>query len=476
MVNIACKLDHKNGLNGKKMIRILGFFVFLCKGCLMAYASDSPKKPNIIFILADDLGYMDLGCYGNPYNETPNLNKLARGGVRFTQAYAASPVCSPSRAAIMTGIHPARLKLTNFLIGNRTEADSPLLPASWTTYLRSKEITLAQRLKSLGYQTAMIGKWHLGSGDSLAPWNRGFDYARMIGKNGLDYYNYGIYENSFKNVFVDDGKTYMTDKLSDYAVEFIKNQNQSNPFFMYMCYSAPHVFIVPKATKLNKYFIKYEKFKGKFNPYYATMVESMDDGVGRMMESLKQKGLLENTLVIFASDNGGVGLPELGPIPTQNDSLRKWKGHLYEGGIRIPTIMFWEGKILPNQVNDAYFMNTDYTATILDLLNQKPPEFTDGKSIWPEINHPNVKEETRALFWHYPHFSNQLGRPAGAVRLGDWKLVDNFETSQVELYNLKDDVGERHDLSNDFPLKRDELHRLLKDWRQNVQANMPIKK
>jgi arylsulfatase A-like enzyme len=458
------------------MIRKSWAFVFLCLWSLNAHALDNPKKPNIIFILADDLGYMDLGCYGNPYNETPHLNKLANGGVRFTQAYAASTVCSPSRAAIMTGLHPARLKLTNFLIGNRTEADSPLLPAQWKTYLGSKEITLAQRLKSMGYQTGMIGKWHLGSGDSLAPWNRGFDYARMIGKNGLDYYNYGIFENSFQKVFEDEGKTYMTDKLSDYAVEFIGHQNESKPFFMYMCYSAPHVFIVPKATKLNKYFMKYEKFKGKYNPYYATMVESMDDGVGRIMESLKKQGLLNNTLVIFASDNGGVGLPELGPIPTQNDSLRKWKGHVYEGGIRIPTIMFWEGKIIPKQVNDNYFMNTDYTATILDLLGQKAPDLTDGVSVWPMINRPNVKDQSRPLFWHYPHFSNQLGRPAGAVRLGNWKLVDNFESSQVELYNLKDDVGERHDVAKDFPVKRDELHGLLNEWRQKVQANMPIRK
>jgi arylsulfatase A-like enzyme len=426
--------------------------------------------------LADDLGYMDLGCYGNPYNETPHLNALATHGVRFTQAYAASTVCSPSRAAIMTGLHPARLKLTNFLIGNRTEKDSPLLPAPWTTYLASKEITLAQRLKSLGYQTGMIGKWHLGSGDSLAPWNRGFDYARMIGKNGLDYYNYGIFENSFQQVFEDKGDRYMTDKLSDYAVEFIAKQDDSKPFFMYMCYSAPHVFIVPKATKLNKYFMKYEKFKGQYNPYYSTMVESMDDGIGRIMESLKKQGLLKNTLVIFASDNGGVGLPELGPIPTQNDSLRKWKGHVYEGGIRIPTIMFWEGKILPKQVNDHYFMNTDYTATILDLLGQKSPEISDGISIWPIVNTPLAKAQSRPLFWHYPHFSNQLGRPAGAVRLGDWKLVDNFELAKVELYNLKEDVGERNNVANEFPSKRDELHRLLIDWRQKVKANMPIKK
>ncbi|MHA8086253.1 sulfatase [Aquirufa sp. Wall-65K1] len=443
---------------------------------LQIYALDTPKKPNIIFILADDLGYMDLACYGNPYNETPHLNSLAQNGIRFTQAYAASTVCSPSRAAIMTGLHPARLKLTNFLVGNRTEEDSPLLPANWKTYLPSMEITLAQRLKALGYQTGMIGKWHLGSGDSLAPWNRGFDYARMIGKNGLDYYNYGIFQDSFQQVFEDKGERYLTDKLSDYAVDFISKQTDANPFFLYMCYSAPHVFIVPQATKLNKYFMKYEKFKGQYNPYYATMVESMDEGVGRIMELLKKQGLLKNTLVIFASDNGGVGLPELGPTPTQNDSLRKWKGHVYEGGIRIPTLMFWEGKILPKQVNDTYFMNTDYTATILDLLGQKAPDLTDGISIWPMINKPSIKDQNRPLFWHYPHFSNQMGRPAGAVRLGDWKLVDNFELAQLELYNLKEDVGERHDVAKQFPAKRDELHRLLIDWRKKVQANMPLKK
>lgn len=434
------------------------------------------KKPNIIFILADDLGYMDLGCYGNPFNETPNLDALAKGGLLFTQAYSSSTVCSPSRAAIMTGKHPARLKITNFLVGERTDPESPVLPANWQKFLPSAEITLAERLKSLGYQTGMIGKWHLGSADSLSPWNQGFDYTRMIGKNGLDYYNYSIFEDSFKNEFKDNGTEYLTDKLTDYALNFVEKKEVEKPFFLYLAYSAPHVFLVPKANKLNKYFLKYEKYNGKYNPNYATMVESMDEGIGRILKKLKDKNLLENTLIIFASDNGGVGLPELGPIPTNSEPLRKWKGHIYEGGIRVPTIISWQGEIKSQQVCNQYFMNTDYVPTILDILGQNKDISPDGMSILPLIQNPQKKFQRGALFWHYPHFSNQMGKPAGAVRLEDWKLVENYENSQIELFNLKDDIGETKNLLTQNPAKAKELEQLLKKWQKSIDANMPIRK
>lgn len=438
--------------------------------------SPLPQRPNIIFILADDLGYTDLGCYGNPYNETPHIDSLSRGGIRFTQAYAASTVCSPSRAAILTGKHPARLKLTNFLVGDRTDSLSNLRPAQWTRYLGARELTLAERLKKLGYQTGMIGKWHLGGGDTIAPWGQGFDFTRMIGRNGLDYYNYSIYEDSYKKSFVDQGTHYLTDKLSDYATEFIGKQNAQQPFFLYLCYSAPHVYLVPRGDKLGKYLRKYEKFNGYYNPDYAAMIESMDDGVGRVLAQLKAQNLLENTLIVFTSDNGSVGLPELGPIPTNSAPLRKWKGHVYEGGIRVPTLFFWKGQIAPKQVCEQYFSNVDYVPTLMALLGEKDGATPDGKSMLPLLQEPQKALDRGALYWHYPHFSNQLSRPAAAIREGNWKLVEHYETNALELYDLSKDLGETTDLATQYPDKVKSLHQKLQQWRQSVGANMPIPK
>ena len=441
-------------------------------------------RPNIVFILADDLGYFDLGCYGNPFNETPYLDSLARHGLRFTQAYAASPVCSPSRAAIMTGRHPARYGLTNFIAGNRTDDASPVNPAPWNPFLPSSATTLAEWLKAQGYATGMVGKWHLGNKEGMSPWEQGFDYSRMIGRNGLDYYNYSIFEDSYQKEFKDDGTKYLTDKLTDYAVEFVEfvekngtKEKSNSPFFLYLSYSAPHVFIVPRGDKLSKYFWKYEKFEGRYNPNYGAMMESLDDGVGRVMAALQEKGLLENTLVIFTSDNGGVGLPELGPIPTNMEPLRKWKGHVYEGGIRVPAIAFWKGKIAPGGISNQYFSNVDYFATFSELLKQPMPEVEmDSRSILSVLFDPTKTLPDKPAYWHYPHFSNQLGRPAGAMRLGDYKLTESYENGATELYNLKDDLSESNDLSAKLPDKKREMLAQFRDWREKVNANMPVKK
>jgi arylsulfatase A len=226
------------------------------------------QRPNIVFILADDLGYSDLGAYGNPFNETPRIDSLARMGMRFTQAYVASPVCSPSRAAIMTGRHPARLHLTNFLVGLRTDTTSNLDPAPFQHYLAPGETTLAEMLRDQGYNTGIVGKWHLGGADSVSAHTQGFDNDRIIAKNGLDYYNYSISSRG-ETVFEDDGTHYITDKLTDYAVEFIEQQSADTPFFLYVPYSAPHVLIVPRGDKLRPYLFKYNQFGGRYNPYYA---------------------------------------------------------------------------------------------------------------------------------------------------------------------------------------------------------------
>lgn len=440
------------------------------------WASTLPQKPNVVFILTDDMGWSDLGCYGNPYNETPNIDKLAANGIKFNDAYAASPVCSPSRAAFLTGKHPARLKLTNYILGERTDAQSPLLPAPWKPYLETKEFTLAEMFQESGYVTAQIGKWHLGTYDTLMPYKQGFDYTRTVGKNGLDYYNYNIVEGNHKEVFADTGTVYLTDKLTEYCIEFIR-QNKDKPFFLYLSYTAPHVLLVPRGDKLRKYLFKYNKFNDAFNPYYAAMIESVDDGVGLIMKELEKQQLLDNTLVVFTSDNGGVGLPELGPTPTSCEPLRKWKGHMYDGGIRVPAIFYWKNTLKPATVTGTYFSNTDYFPTFAELINSPhKKDKLDGKSIMPMLQKPTAPHQRGAIFWHYPHFSNQLGRPAAAIRLGEYKLVENYETGKLELYNLTVDIGEANDLATTMPDKVTQLKRLLDQWRAEVQANMPIKK
>jgi arylsulfatase A-like enzyme len=444
-------------------------FLILCSFSLQAQ-----KTPNIIYILTDDLGYTDLSCYGNPFNETPNIDSLAIGGVKFMSCYASSPICSPSRAAIMTGIHPARLQLTNFLIGNRIDSNSTIAPAPWKPFLAASELTFPEVLKTYNYNTGMVGKWHLGSGLGQTPWEQGFDSAKMIGKNGLDYYNYSIFENSFQQEWTDDGKHYLTDKLTNYAKDFIKIQSSEKPFYLYLAYSAPHVFIIPRGDKLKKYFLKYLKFDGKYNPYYAAMLESVDDGVGEIMTLLKEKGLDENTIVIFTSDNGGLGMPELGPTPTNLEPLRAWKGHNYEGGIRIPMIASWPAGLPKNNVSDQYFANVDHAETLLDLIGRPKDLSSDGQSMKSLFLKPNEASERGPIFWHYPHFSNQMGRPSAAVRNGDWKLVEFYETDNTELYNLSKDIGEHEDLSDQFPEKSKELFALLKNWRIEVKANMPV--
>lgn len=444
-------------------------------------AQKATFKPNIVFILVDDMGWKDLACYGNTFNETPHIDSLSNSGIRFTQAYSAAPISSPTRASILTGKHPATLKLTNFLGGNRTDPNSTILPAISKQYLESKETTIAEILKDNGYVTGMVGKWHLGYGDSVAPWGQGFDYTRMIVKNELDYYNYSIAIDSYKNEFIDHGTNYLTDKLTEYGVDFVK-KNNDKPFFLYLAYSAPHVMIVPKAEKISKYLLKYEIRKyskeGVGNPYYAAMIESLDDGVGQIIKTLRDKGVLENTIIVFASDNGGLGTNELGPTPTSNSPLKKWKGHLYEGGIRVPTIISWKSHIDAEITSDYYFSSIDYLPTLCNLASIKElPDSTSGKSIVPILLNPTTSKFCQdTLFWHYPHFSNQGGRPSAAVRCGDYKLIENYETHKNELYDLRNDISELHDISEKDKIKTAELHRMLNNWRIKNKVEMPEKK
>lgn len=451
------------------------FFTLNLFFVIIPFLMAQSPSPNIIFILTDDMGYTDLPVYGNPFQEAPNLDFLAANGLKFTDAYSSSPVCSPSRAGFITGIHSTRYHLTNFIAGNRKADTVSIDPANWNPYLEGSQITLAELFREKGYQTAMIGKWHLGNKEDQTPWAQGFDFSKMIGKNGLDYYNYGIFEDSFDKEFLDSGTYYLTDKLTDYALDFLDERQTKKPFFLFLSYSAPHVFIVPRGDKLNKYLRKYEQFGGKYNPYYAAMIESVDDGIGLILQKLKAQGLIQNTLIVFTSDNGGVGLPELGPIPTDLDPLRKWKGHPYEGGIRVPLIAYWPEKIKTG-VSAFPTSNLDFAPTFADLAGLESQKDWDGQSLEPLFFGSKEAKREGALFWHYPHFSNQMGKPAAAVRKGDWKLVLHYETRKIELYHLSEDISESQDLVSENPEKAKELYAVLYEWLMESKANLPIEK
>ncbi|GAA0879114.1 sulfatase [Algoriphagus jejuensis] len=458
----------------RKSIWNLTFTLVLFSGG-KGYSQSDDQRPNILFILTDDMGYTDLPAYGNPFQEAPNLDFLAKNGLKFTDAYSSSPVCSPSRAGFITGIHSTRYHLTNFIAGNRKADTVAIDPAKWNPFLAGNQVTVAELFKEKGYQTAMIGKWHLGNAEDQTPWSQGFDFSRMIGKNGLDYYNYSIFEDSYKNVFLDSGKHYLTDQLTGYALDFLEKRPNEKPFFLFLSYSAPHVFIVPRGDKVSKYLRKYEQFEGKYNPYYAAMIESVDDGIGLILEKLKFQGLDKNTLIVFTSDNGGVGLPELGPIPADLDPLRKWKGHPYEGGIRVPLLAYWPEKIKPGVTSFAT-TNLDFAPTFAEIAGLAPQNAWDGQSLTSVLFGNRSASREGAMYWHYPHFSNQLGKPAAAVRQGVWKLILHYENQATELYNLDEDISESMDLKAKHPEKAKELYELLYRWLNDTEANLPIDK
>lgn len=439
-----------------------------------AVAGVAARPPNIIFILADDMGYGDLGCYGNPYNETPHLDRLAENGLRFTQAYAA-PACSPSRAALMTGLEPARLKITTALGLNRTDPASPVEPPRVARYLPGEAVTLAEKLEEAGYRTGMVGKWHLGEAPGTRPWDQGFSFVRTITKNELNYYHYEI-SGREGVVHADKGDSYLTDRLTDYALEFLAAKDDQ-PFFLYLAYTAPHVYIIPKAQNLEKYLRKYNTFEGKYNPYYASMIDNLDENVGRLLKGLEDSGRGRDTLVVFMSDNGGVGMDQMGPTPTNMQPLRAWKGHVYEGGVRVPLMVSWAGHIREGRTEDGPVIIQDWFPTLLDVAGGGADGAErDGRSFAPVLLGEDHGFDRGPIYWHFPHFTGQGGRPAGALRCGRWKLVENLETNACELYDLENDQAETHNLIDVYPQRVQEMWDRLQAWRKKVQADMPAPK
>ena len=431
----------------------------------MAFAAE---RPNIVFILADDLGWADLGCYGSKYHKTPNLDKLAAASARFTHAYAAAPVCSPTRAAIMTGKHPARLGITDWLPGQADRPDRKLLRPTLPQELPATEKTLPVMLKVAGYVTGHIGKWHLG-GKGAGPTDRGFDINIAGDHTGTALSYFAPFQDKNGRSMpglekAPDGE-YLTDRLTTEAEKFI-DANRDKPFFLYFPHYTVHMPLKAKAEVIAKY--KQGPLGSQGNPAYAAMVESLDDSVGRILKKLDDLKLAENTLVIFVSDNGGLSSLE-GPAqpPTINAPLREGKGFLYEGGLRVPLIVRWPGVTKPSTIADAVCA-IDFFPTLLEVCGVKNDVKVDGVSLVTLLKGEALKRD--ALYFHYPHY--HLGKPGGAVRAGDYKLIEFFENGRRELYDLKKDPGESRNLIESNAAVAKELGDKLADWRKEVGAKM----
>lgn len=456
-------------------MKVTTLVIALCiTGTLSVMAQN--KKPNIIFIMADDLGYGELNSYGNTFNETPNLNKLASEGTKFTQAYAAAPNCSPTRVSIMTGQYPARVGITDFLPeGEKTQ--------KWLD--PAKYVTLNEALSKEGYHSGIVGKWHLDThygNQKGGPKEHGFD--EVIGSEtkyiaGGDYFfpydKIGTFTTGSDN-------EYLTDRQSNEAVSFI-NRNKSNPFFLYLTFYSVHTKLEAKEDLVNKYKKKFdlkygagqaEKIFGiknegphKDNPYLAAMLESIDGGVGKIMEALEKTGLADNTLVVFFSDNGGAGKG------ANNGGLRGSKMWLYEGGIREPLIMRWPDHIKAGATEQTPVSSFDFYPTFLSAAGAKHSAPLDGVDFMPLFSGKKLKRDE--LYWHYPsETAKSAEKMSSVIRKGDLKLIQFYEDNRLELYDLKKDPGEKNDLSKKLPAKTAELKQLLDSWKLKVNAEKPV--
>jgi arylsulfatase A-like enzyme len=409
------------------------------------------RKPNIVLIVADDLGINDLHCYEREEHNTPNLDQLASQGMRFTCAYAALPICSPSRAAIMTGKWPARLHLTTYLPGRADAPSQLLLHPRIEGQLPLEEVTLAELLKTAGYATGHFGKWHLGD-KGFGPAEQGFDVVSMPPANTKPTAQTGG-----KGEYI----------ITAAAEKFIE-QHRNEPFFCYVPHNNPHIPLAARPRLVDKH-------RDAFHPVYAAMIETLDDAVGRLMAKVESLGLADRTIFIFTSDNGGLHVLESPGTPaTYNRPFRAGKAFLYEGGVRVPLIVRWPTVVAAGSTRDTPVVNADFLPTLLeaagiDTMSAVGP--VDGVNIMNLLKGEPMPERT--FYWHFPHYSNQGNRPAGAIRQGDWKLIEYFEDGAVELYNVADDVGETKNLALMEHDRAKQLRAKLDAWRASVGAQMP---
>ncbi|WP_437200789.1 sulfatase [Planctomicrobium sp. SH664] len=402
--------------------------------------------PNVLLILADDLGINDLGCYGRTEHQTPHLDQLAASGVRFNSAYCGLSICSASRAALMTGKSPARLNLTTYLPGRPDAHTQKLLQVVIRQQLPLEEITLAERFEQLGYATGLFGKWHLGNAP-FTPERQGFGTVLQTGGDSVPSATEGG-----KNEYA----------ITRAAIEFME-RHPRRPFFCYVAHHTPHIRLAARAELI-------EKYQGAFNPVYAAMLETLDDTVGMLLQSLKEQQLLDKTIVIFMSDNGGLHVFEGKDLPTHNSPYRAGKGYLYEGGLRVPCIFSWPGRFAPAVV-ETPIVNQDLTATLMELCGGIVSEELDGISIAPLLL-KGIEPAPRQFPFHFPHYTNQGSRPAGALRDGHWKLIEYYDDNSLELYDLSQDPGERKNLAGEQPARAESLHQQFVSWRTSVGAHL----
>ena len=473
-----------SGVNLAAAIHVAISTVLCFVSCYAAFAEnglDTPRDetPNFILVLADDLGWSDLRCYGNEFHETPHIDGLAAGGMRFTEAYAAAPVCSPTRASLLTGRYPATLNLTDWLPGFQrpwAKASMPRIQEG----LAPGEFTITEALQSRGYVSASIGKWHLGK-VPFYPVKHGFDVdfaGHHSGRPGSYFFPYGIPTISERST-----REYLTDRLADEAIRFIE-QNSNKPFFLYWSHFAVHRPVEAPAPIVEKYELKATKQSARRNPIYAAMLESLDQAVGRVLKRLDELKLADRTVVIFYSDNGGFS------PATSNAPLKDGKGSPYEGGLRVPLIVRWPGVIAPGRVSTTPITTPDLFPTITQMAGAAIDRPLDGESLLPLLKGTGDLNRDD-IFWHYPHyypnaaklkhveeaFSNPWRRgwrmPFSAVRQGRYKLIEFLVEDRVELYDLEKDVSESTDLAASMPGKATQLQRRLEQWRGRVGAKMP---
>jgi arylsulfatase A-like enzyme len=418
---------------------------------------------NVLFVLMDDLGWRDLGPYGNPFIDTPNINRFARQGVRFTNAYAACPVCSPTRASILTGKYPARLHLTDWIAGRKQWPSAKLITPQFNQFLPVGDKTIAEVLSPAGFRTGAIGKWHLG-GTGHLPTDRGF--RTNIGGSAAGHPPTYFGPLELPGLKLSPGE-FLTERLTNEAIRSM-NTDTAAPYFLYMSHFTVHLPLEARAAVIAKY---RQRNIGDVDAKYCAMVESADDSMGALMKALDKSGQAERTTVIFFSDNGGVRFQGNMPKPiTSNAPLRAGKGHLFEGGIREPLMIRWPGVTRPGTVIDEPVASIDFFPTLCEAAGVGAGK-VDGRSLLPLLRGKSGPE--RPLFWHYPHYSDQGGSPAGAVRLGEWKLIEFYEDGRMELFHLGEDPGERRNLVRREPARAKKLQVLLADWRHSVNASMP---
>lgn len=452
--------------------RLLGLILFFGVGLTGPARAAATRAPNIVFILIDDWGWTDGASFGSALYETPHIDRLAAQGMKFTQAYAACTVCSPTRAALLTGKYPARLHLTDWIAGHNRPYAKLKIP-DWTQHLPLEEKTIAEALHERGYATGIFGKWHLG-GPKFYPEFQGFDVnvgGCDRGQPGAYFPPYGV-----ENIKAERPGEFLTDRLTREACAFME-AHRDQPFFVYLPHYAVHTPLTGKAAVIEKYQQKIAA--GKFihtNAVYAALVESIDDSVGAVLRKLAELKLAENTIIVLTGDNGGlsgtVGPQGWRPGPTRNDPLRLGKGSAYEGGVRVPLLVKWPGVITAGTVHAAPVTSVDYFPTLLEMATGAPAQGVDGESIVPLLKGAE-KLKRSAIFWHYPHYHPGGATPYSAVRAGDWKLIHYFEDDRLELYDLKNDLGEKNDLAGREPQRVAALRAQLDAWRKDVGAQLP---